>query len=122
MDNARLKAVSWQVTNNVDPSEPYPRYKLIGCDRAFLDWIGTVERHTIGPARLQCDWPDGPSAEEYQKTIDFSDKLAAHNDSQEETCKTRRILLQEWLFATDGPRYAEHDTQNNQLVVKVELS
>ncbi|OBT51235.1 hypothetical protein VE04_09109 [Pseudogymnoascus sp. 24MN13] len=49
----------------------------------------------------------GPSAEEYQKTIDFSDKLAAHNDSQEETCKTRRILLQEWLFATDGP-FATH--------------
>ncbi|OBT97445.1 hypothetical protein VE01_04414 [Pseudogymnoascus verrucosus] len=51
--------------------------------------------------------PTGPSAEEYQKTIDFSDKLAAHNDRQEETCKTRRILLQEWLFATDGP-FATH--------------
>ncbi|KFZ13448.1 hypothetical protein V502_06609 [Pseudogymnoascus sp. VKM F-4520 (FW-2644)] len=81
----------------------------------------------------------GPSPEEYQNAIDFAIKLAAHNDNQEETSKTRRILLQEWLFATDGPfdtdcsphdgteavqqqGYAENDAINNQLAAKVELS
>ncbi|KFY05598.1 hypothetical protein V492_08421 [Pseudogymnoascus sp. VKM F-4246] len=46
----------------------------------------------------------GPSAEERQRAIDFANKLATHNDSQEEVVMTRQIILQEWLFATDGDR------------------
>ncbi|KFY13642.1 hypothetical protein V492_03126 [Pseudogymnoascus sp. VKM F-4246] len=42
------------------------------------------------------------SAEEYQ-SIDFANTLAALNDNQEGVLETRRIILQEWLFATDGP-------------------
>ncbi|KFY02866.1 hypothetical protein O988_01865 [Pseudogymnoascus sp. VKM F-3808] len=45
----------------------------------------------------------GSMAEEHQKTIDFARNLATRSNGQEEMHKTRQILLQEWLFAADGP-------------------
>ncbi|KFX94734.1 hypothetical protein V490_04227 [Pseudogymnoascus sp. VKM F-3557] len=45
----------------------------------------------------------GSMAEEHQKTIDFASNLATRSNGQEEMHKTRQILLQEWLFAADGP-------------------
>lgn len=49
----------------------------------------------------------GARAEEHQRPIDFANNLATHNDSHEQVRETRQILLQEWLFATDGP-FATH--------------
>ncbi|KFY38637.1 hypothetical protein V494_04268 [Pseudogymnoascus sp. VKM F-4513 (FW-928)] len=54
----------------------------------------------------------GPSAEERQRTIDFANNLATHNDSQEGVVMTRQIIVQEWLFATDGP-FATHCLPRN---------
>lgn len=57
--NARLKAVSRQVTDNVDLFQLYPQSILIGYSRPTLNWIRVINCHIIGPTRLQCDWPEG---------------------------------------------------------------